>query len=52
MKKYENTTHGFLEENNPEYEELNNKPSKSPEQEEKAQEAENDICAWLKEILK
>lgn len=52
VKKYENTTHGFLEENNPEYEELNNKPSKSPEQEEKAQEAENDICAWLKEILK
>lgn len=52
VKKYENTTHGFLEENNPEYEKLKNKPSKSPEQEEKAREAENDIGAWLKEILK
>lgn len=47
-----NTTSGFLRRKQPEYEELNNKPSKSPEQEEKAQEAENDICAWLKEILK
>lgn len=52
VKKYENTTHGFLEENNPEYEKLNNKPSKSPEQEEKARKAENDIYAWLKELLK
>lgn len=52
VKKYENTTHGFLEENNPEYEKLKNKPSKSPKQEEKAKEAENDIGVWLEELLK
>lgn len=50
VKRYENTTHGFLEENNPEYEKLKNKPSKSPEQEERAREAENDIYAWLREV--
>lgn len=51
VKKYESTTHGFLEENNPEYEKLKNKPSKSPRQEEKAREAEKYISGWLKEIM-
>lgn len=49
MKKYDGAIHGFLEENNPEYEELNIKVSKSPEQEEMAREAEEFIGTWLNE---
>lgn len=47
MKQYDGAIHGFLEENNPEYEELHIKGSKSPEQEEMAREAEDFIGTWL-----
>lgn len=47
IKKYEGSIHGFLEENNPEYDKLQNKQSKSPEQEAMAREAENFIRDWL-----
>ena len=41
--------HGFIEENNPEYEPLHSKASKSPEQERLAREAETAIGQWIKE---
>ena len=47
VKKYENAIHGFIEENNPEYEELNSKQSKSPEQEIMARDAEDYIGRFL-----
>lgn len=47
VKKYTGSIHGFLEENNPEYEKMNNKQSKSPEQEIMARDAENFIRDWL-----
>lgn len=47
IMKYAGSIHGFLEENNPEYEKLQNKQSKSPEQEAMAREAENFIRDWL-----
>ena len=47
MKKYDGATHGFIEENNPEYEEFIITISKSPEQEEMAREAEEFIETWL-----
>lgn len=47
IKKYTGSIHGFLEENNPEYEKLQNKQSKSPEQEAMAREAERFIRDWL-----
>ena len=47
VKRWDEAAHGFLEENNPEYERLNNKPSKSPEQERMAREAEAFIGNWL-----
>lgn len=47
VKQYDGAIHGFLEENNPEYEELHIKGSKSPEQEEMAREAEDFIGTWL-----
>lgn len=47
VKRWDEAMHGFLEENNPEYEPLNNKPSKSPEQEQMAREAEEFIGNWL-----
>lgn len=47
VKKYSGSIHGFLEENNPEYEKLQNKQSKSPEQEAMARDAENFIRDWL-----
>lgn len=50
IKKYSGTSHGFLEENNPEYESLQNKPSKSPEQEKAAREAEDFIYNWINNI--
>lgn len=51
VKRYNGAIHGFLEENNPEYENLNNKPSKSPEQEAMARDAEAYIGDWLAKIL-
>lgn len=47
IKKYTGSIHGFLEENNPEYEKLQNRRSKSPEQEAMARDAENFIRDWL-----
>lgn len=47
VKRWDEAAHGFLEENNPEYERLNNKPSKSPEQECMVREAEAFIGNWL-----
>ena len=49
---YDGAMHGFIEENNPEYEKLHFHDSKSPEQEKMARQAENDICAWLNKIIK
>jgi acetyl esterase/lipase len=47
---YENVKHGFIEENNPEYEQLHdkNKTSKSPEAEKIAREAESAIGSWIR----
>ena len=49
VKIYENVLHGFIEENNPEYEKLHdkNKTSKSPEAEKVAREAEDYIMNWI-----
>lgn len=47
VKKYEGAKHGFIEENNPEYEKLHDVASKSHEQEIMARDAENDIKEWL-----
>ena len=52
VKKYEGAIHGFLEENNPEYEKLNSKQSKSPEQEAMARDAEDYIKGFLAEALR
>lgn len=51
VKKYDGAIHGFIEENNPEYEELFSKQSKSPEQEVLARDAERYIGQWLAEVL-
>ena len=48
MKKFDGAIHGFIEENNPEYDALQT-GSKSPEQEKLAREAENLIGAWIGE---
>ena len=50
IKKYLKSKHGFIEENNPEYEKLNFKESKSPEQEIMARDAENYIRIWIKKL--
>lgn len=50
VKKFDGAIHGFLEENNPEYEPLNTS-SKSPEQELLAREAEDFIGTWLNTLL-
>ena len=49
IKIYENVLHGFIEENNSEYEKLHdkNKTSKSPEAEKVAREAEDYIMNWI-----
>ena len=49
IKQYTGSIHGFIEENNPEYEKLNIKISKTPEQELMAREAEKFIGNWLHE---
>ena len=46
LKKYEGSMHGFIEENNPEYEVLST-TSKSPQQEVMAKEAEQYISEWI-----
>ena len=46
IKKYVNSKHGFIEENNPEYEKFNFKESKSPEQEIMARDAENFVIFY------
>lgn len=51
VKKYSGSIHGFIEENNPEYEQLNSKQSKAPEQEVMARDAENYIKGFLAEVL-
>lgn len=48
-KKFDTSKHGFVEENNPEYENLKNIISKSPEQEKLAREAEKYIQNWFNE---
>ena len=47
VKKYAGSLHGFIEENNPEYEDFIITISKSPEQEKMAREAEEFIGNWL-----
>ncbi|MBQ8960539.1 MAG: alpha/beta hydrolase [Ruminococcus sp.] len=47
---YDGALHGFIEENNLEYEDLHFHDSRSPEQEKMARQAENDILAWLGKI--
>ncbi len=47
VKTYVGAMHGFLEENNPEYENLHSHASKSPEQEAIARDAETYIGNWL-----
>lgn len=44
---YDGALHGFIEENNPEYEKLHFHDSKSPEQEKIARDAEVRIGTWL-----
>lgn len=50
VKKYEGSIHGFIEENNPEYESLRIAASKSPEQEQMARDAEDFMLNWLRNI--
>lgn len=50
VKKYDGAMHGFIEENNPEYDVLK-AVSKSPEQEAMARDAENYIAQWISGIL-
>lgn len=52
IKAYDNVKHGFIEENNPEYEQLHykNKTSKSPEAEIIARNAEDYIKNWINSI--
>ena len=47
IKTYSGAMHGFIEENNPEYEKLRSHASMSPEQEAIAREAENYIGNWI-----
>ncbi|MBQ8962124.1 MAG: alpha/beta hydrolase [Ruminococcus sp.] len=47
---YDGALHGFIEENNPEYEKLHFHDSRSPEQEKMARQAEDDIFVWLGKI--
>ncbi len=47
--EYENAVHGFIEENNPEYDRLGKAASKSPEQEVLARDAEEKIGAWIQD---
>ena len=49
---YDGALHGFIEENNPEYDKLHFHDSKSPEQEKMARQAENDIYEWINKIIK
>ncbi len=51
VKVYDGALHGFIEENNPEYENLHSKASKAPEQEIMARDAENTIRDWLYRVL-
>ena len=44
---YDGALHGFIEENNPEYDKLHFHDSKSPEQEKMARQAEDEIFAWI-----
>ena len=54
VKVYDNVKHGFIEENNPEYEELHdkNKTSKSKEAEVIARESEDYMNTWVKKLVK
>lgn len=47
VKTYDSAMHGFIEENNPEYEPLHSHASMSPEQEVMARDAENYIRDWI-----
>ena len=47
VKIFDSAMHGFIEENNPEYDKLHFHDSKSPEQEKMARDAENYIKNWL-----
>ncbi len=49
VKVYEDVKHGFIEENNPEYEQLHekNRASKSPEAEVYARDAEQVVLDWM-----
>lgn len=47
VKVFDGAMHGFIEENNPEYEKLHFHESKSPEQEKLARDAEDYIKYWL-----
>ena len=47
VKTYDGAIHGFIEENNPEYEKLHSHASMSPEQETMARDAENLIGEWI-----
>lgn len=49
VKTYDDAMHGFIEENNPEYEKLHSHASMSPEQEVMARDAENTIRDWINE---
>lgn len=51
VKKYAGSIHGFLEENNPEYEKIIITISKSPQQERIARKAEDFIGTWLNRPL-
>lgn len=48
--QYDKAIHGFLEENNPEYDRMPEAASKSPEQERYARDAERKIGQWLKNL--
>lgn len=48
---YADAMHGFIEENNPEYDDLQNITSQSPEQETLARKAEDEIGQWLNAVL-
>ncbi len=50
VKVYDGAIHGFIEENNPEYEKLHFHDSKSPEQEIMARDAEDYIKAWINKL--
>jgi hypothetical protein len=50
VKVYDGALHGFIEENNPEYEKLHFHTSMAPEQEVMARDAEEYIFRWLSDI--